>query len=227
MRVLIVDNNIDLEYWGAADLCRTLGTVAGTDIYVRRAPQGDLPRDLSRYDKIIVSGSKTSVTEDSPWISAQMEFLKTAVDSGKPVLGVCYGHQLLVRALGAKQNVRKSPTPEIGWTQIEVLKPSALTAGLPSSFYSFSWHLDEVCELPAGMIHLARSESCAIQAYQIEGRPVFGIQFHPEKNLNEATASFFYKPKVFNTKFILHPKQGPTLYDSSVGEIIFKNFLAI
>lgn len=186
MKILVIDNTIDPTSWGSRELVRFGALIPGASVFVRRAPEGDLPSSPAGFDRVIVSGSKTAATEDAPWISRLHEFILRTIDSGKPFLGVCYGHQSLVRALGGKETVQRAAVPEFGWTQIEIVETSPLFKGLGSAFYSFSSHFDEVCRLPNGMRRLAQSEACGIQACQIEDQPVFGIQFHPEKNLQEA-----------------------------------------
>jgi GMP synthase (glutamine-hydrolysing) len=148
---------------------------------------------------------------------------RQAIDLGKPFLGVCYGHQSLVRSLGGRQLMRRSHEAEYGWTRIETTGPSALFSGLPSAFYSFSAHQEEVASLPNGMKLLARSERCGIQACELEGKPVFGIQFHPEKTAEEGEESLA-KRKAADC---LHRGQGSRLFDSRVGQTIFGNFLSL
>jgi GMP synthase (glutamine-hydrolysing) len=235
MKILIIDNNIDQDYWGAADLRRLTASFSrhGT-VVVRRAPQEDLPSSPSSFDRIIVSGSKTSCLEDAPWISKLLDFIKQTVDKNKPYLGVCYGHQTLVRALGGKELLKKSENPELGWTKIQIREPSLLfngmVNGIGKTFYSFSSHNEEVSQLPPGLRHLAQSELCQIQACQLGDQPIFGIQFHPEKPLADAKKTLL-KAKQDAKKnrallsSLLHPDRSDELYDSKIGEIIFKNFL--
>ncbi|MGZ3699992.1 MAG: type 1 glutamine amidotransferase, partial [Bdellovibrionota bacterium] len=186
MKILVIDNNLDRDCWGAEDLRRLLRSFSGATAHVRRAPQEDLPRDASGFDRIVVSGSRTSCLADAPWIEKLLEFIRGAVTRGTPLLGVCYGHQALVRALGGTEMVRKSAADEYGWSRIEVLEDSPLLKGVGKRFYSFSAHSEEVRQLPRGMKRLARSEACEIQACWLEGKPVYGIQFHPEKDVSDA-----------------------------------------
>lgn len=227
MKILVIDNTIDQTSWGSRELVRFGRLFPGASVYVRRAPEGDLPRSPTGFDRVIVSGSKTAATEDAPWISSLHDFILRTIDSGKPFLGVCYGHQSLVRALGGKETVRRAAIPEFGWTQIEVLNPSPLFEGLDSQFYSFSSHFDEVCRLPKGMKRLAQSEVCEVQACQLEDQPVFGIQFHPEKNLEEAELALLERKKKGIPKTLLHPDRGQELYRPQVGELLFRNFLSL
>jgi len=227
MRILIVDNTLDQDCWGSANLARFAAKAPGATVQVRRAPHEDLPKDLTRFDRVILSGSGTSATEDAPWISKLHDLIRTTIQERKPLLGVCYGHQSLVRALGGKEFVRKGQTPEVGWTRVEVLEKNALFEGLPNTFYSFSMHYDEVCQLPKGMKNLARSADCSIQAFQLEDHPVFGIQFHPEKNREEALKTFAEKKKKGEPKRLLHPNDTDRLFDPKVGDTLFQNFFKL
>lgn len=232
MKILIIDNSIDREYWGSKDLCRILrqnpqGTL-NTTTYVRRAPERDLPKDPSYFDRIIVSGSKTSAMAEEPWISDLVAFIQKVIQLKIPFLGVCYGHQMLARALGQTQGkaaiVHKAAQPEFGWTQITITHPSPLFEGLPKEFYSYSAHYDEVCTLPQGLKSLAKSEQCETQACQLESLPIFGIQFHPERNLADAERIFQRWKKIKNSPPLANYKQGKKLYNPKIGDTLFKTF---
>ena len=224
MRILIIDNNRDPKSWGAADLRRFTQSLTGATTITRRAPHGDLPESPSAFDRIILSGSATSVMEDAPWISELMDFVKRAVNENKPLLGVCYGHQILNRALGGAERVARAKEAEFGWTKIEVLNESPLLEGVPKTFYSFSAHFDEVKSLAPGMKNLAKSQACSVQACQLGSSPIFGIQFHPEKNLKDAAQTFAERHKVGKPKNLLHEGESEKYYDPKIGEAVFGNF---
>lgn len=223
MKILIIDNNIDQDCWGAKELCRLAITALGATVFVRRAPQDDLPKDPRSFDRIIVSGSKTSALEEAPWIDNLTTFIHKAMDAQIPYLGVCYGHQALVKAVAGKDALRKAVHPEIGWVEIQIKETCPLFDGLPRKFYSFASHYDEVGTLPNGMKNLACSEFCSIQACQLESLPIYGIQFHPEKNLKEGTEILTKKKD--EPHLLLNAIKGHKLYNPQVGEILFRNFL--
>ncbi len=227
MKILIVDNNIDPKCWGASDLTRFAAQVAGATVVVRRAPHDDLPKSIDRYDRIVVSGSMTSALDEAPWISNLDSLIKQALDRKKPLLGVCYGHQRLAAVLGGKQILRKSATPEFGWTRIELTAPSALFKGIDEVFHSSSSHFDEVKQTPPGTKLLASSEGCEVQAYEVVGAPVFGIQFHPEKTLTEGNESIESRRKKGEPKVLLNPDSGHKLFDAKVGQTLFGNFFTL
>lgn len=227
MRILIIDNTMDADSWGSASLRRFSRLAPGATFHTRRAPHDDLPRNSTEFDRVIVSGSRTSALEDAPWVERLHEFIRQSVSSNKPLLGVCFGHQSLVRAFGGKSSVRLAAQAEFGWTEIHLTSESALTRGFEKKFYSFSAHFEEVAALPSGFRQLARSRDCEIQACQMEGLPVFGIQFHPEKDLDGAKSVFQECRKKGAPKRLLHPSESKKLYRPELGETLFRNFLEL
>ncbi len=225
MKILIIDNTIDPNSWGSAELCRLARLTPQSTLHVRRAPHSDLPSTPKLFDRIIVSGSKTSALDDAPWIDDLLNFIKKSVDLNIPFLGVCYGHQMLARALSGKTAVRKAQEAEFGWTQINMKDSFPLAQDLPSSFHTFSAHYDEVCELPKGMRNFAQSEICPIQACQLENRPIYGIQFHPEKTAADALKTFGEMKTKKDRPPLLNAARTQELYNPKIGEILFRNFL--
>lgn len=214
MKILLIDNNITPSYWGARDLRRYGALAPGSEVHVRRAPHDDLPESPAPYDKIIVSGSLTAATDDAPWIDRLLDFIRKAIELKKPYLGICYGHQVLARAIGGKTFVRRAEKGEFGWTKIQTTEDNPLFAGLPKEFYSFESHFDEVTALPPGLKNFARSETCPIQACQFRDLPIFGIQFHPEKDGTDPG----------DLKHVRHSSENKKYYRQEIGETIFKNF---
>lgn len=225
MKVLIIDNTRDLDCWGSADLRAFVTKSPDRTAFVRRAPEDDLPESMRGFDRLILSGSRTSCLEEGPWISKLDALLREAIREGKPTLGVCYGHQAIARVLGGREILRKGQAGEFGWTEIEVVERAPLFEGLPDKFWSFSSHYEEVAELPKGVRLLARSAGCAIQSCRLEDLPIYGIQFHPEKDLPSADKSIAGWKKDDRRDRILHEKRGKKLYDPTVGDRIFGNFL--
>lgn len=226
MKVLLVDNNLSPDPIGSPELQRLLRFAPGVEVTVRRAVDQEPLGNPRGFDRVVISGCRHSIVDDSPWLGLQIEFIRRVLDEGVPFLGVCHGHQSLARALGGKPAVRKAATPEFGWTHFEVVDKSPLLAGLGEQFVSFSAHYDEVCAFPGGLKNLASSKNCAVQAVQLGSRPVFGIQFHPEKDLTLTQACFDEQLSQGVPKNnLLHPDESSTLFNPRVGETIFRNFL--
>ncbi len=97
---------------------------------------------------------------------------------GIPILGICYGHQLLALQLGGK--VGPGAEREYGHTELEVVEPDVLFAGLPGRLSVWMSHGDRVVEAPPGFSVLARSAHSPVAAMADRQRNFYGVQFHPE-----------------------------------------------
>ena len=119
----------------------------------------ELP-DLKNIDLLIVMGGPMSCEDkdEFPWLVQEKQFIRRAIEVGKPVLGVCLGAQLIANAMGAQ--IYLNPVKEIGWFPIQGFPPLVeSTFSFPSLVDVFHWH-SETFDLPSGAIHLARSEGC-------------------------------------------------------------------
>lgn len=145
----------------------------------------DLP-DPSTADLIICLGGPMSVNDeaDLPWLEAEKRFIAQAIELGKSVLGICLGAQLIASALGAR--VYPGPHKEIGWFPITACGPASSVFQFPEQVSVFHWH-GETFDLPPGAVHLASSEACLHQAFQL-GPRVIGMQFHLETTAESADA---------------------------------------
>jgi len=145
---------------------------------------GVLP-SLDGLDLLVVMGGPMSVndTAEFPWLVEEKAFIREVIASGRPVLGVCLGAQLIASALGAR--VYQNGEKEIGWHPIQGTAPSdAAFFGFPLSAQVFHWH-GETFDLPSDAMRLASSEACENQAFQI-GSSVIGLQFHLETTPSSA-----------------------------------------
>jgi len=114
-----------------------------------------------------------------PWLLQEKRLLERTLREGKTVLGICLGAQLLADCLGAP--VFRNPSREIGWFPVSLTPKGArhpLFNGLDAAFDAFHWHGDTF-GIPAGALHVARSEACMNQAFVWEERAV-ALQFHLE-----------------------------------------------
>jgi GMP synthase (glutamine-hydrolysing) len=142
-------------------------------VWVRADIVGQPMPDPDDLDAVVVLGSIESVCDHGvAWIAPERELVADAVARGVPVLGICFGAQLLAEVLGGQ--VFRSPTPEFGWREIASTAPAIVAPGP-----WLLWHRDAF-SVPPGATELARTETCA-QAFVIG--PHLGLQFHPEATL--------------------------------------------
>lgn len=118
-----------------------------------------------------------------PWLNEEKSFIRSAIEAGKTVIGICLGSQLIADVLGAK--VYANHQKEIGWFNLELTEDGrneALLAGYEDNFQVFHWHGDTF-DLPKGSKRLFQSETTANQAF-LYNKKVLGLQFHFEVTLN-------------------------------------------
>jgi GMP synthase (glutamine-hydrolysing) len=147
-------------------------------------PHESPPPAPDGFGAAIFLGAEAQVDEEDrhPWLRPVKELLRRLLEAGVPTLGVCFGSQLMAEAAGAV--VRRAPTPEIGWNEIELTAAGArdpVLGFLPERFEGFGWHHYEWL-LPPGAVELARSRAC-LQGFRLDGRAAWGVQFHPEVTL--------------------------------------------
>jgi GMP synthase (glutamine-hydrolysing) len=122
---------------------------------------------------IILSGGPASVyAPGAPALDPGL------LDLGVPVLGICYGMQLLVHALGGR--VEQAEVGEFGRSDLQVSEPGVLLAGMPHEQTCWMSHRDTVFEPPPGFTALASSTASPVAAVEDPARGIYGIQFHPE-----------------------------------------------
>ena len=154
-------------------------------VHLCGADQGDAFPDAQAYSHLILSGSELSAVEQNKRDAELCATIRDFVERGRRVLGICYGHQMLARALIDRACCRKAETPEFGWKALS-LRPNALFAGIPELIAVHS-HYDEVFDLPAPFRVIASTADCAVQAFAYGTHPVWGTQFHPEMTFDLGT----------------------------------------
>lgn len=150
-----------------------------------RAKDGMLPDLDQGYTHIIVTGSEASIVEREEWVYEEVALIRDAVKRDLSILGSCYGHQLLALALAGPESVRRSPHPEIGWIPIKIKENSGIL-GNSGTAHMFSIHFDEVIKLNNDFSIIAYSEFCDIHAFQYKNLPIWGVQAHPEIDVESA-----------------------------------------
>lgn len=142
-------------------------------VYSEIYPFNHFPEFDASVKGVILSGSPYSVNEpDSPRLD--LDKFKKKI----PVLGVCYGAQLLSHVYGGK--VQASNTREYGRANLTTIKDDVLFKNITAGSQVWMSHGDTIKEVPEGYEIIAGTESVACAAYKIAGEPTYAIQFHPE-----------------------------------------------
>ncbi len=146
------------------------------------AHDGALPAGPGECDAWLVTGSRHGVYDDLPWIEPLKAFLRAARGAGRPIVGVCFGHQILAEALGGRA-VKSAKGWGAGVHDYQVVRRPGWMNGGPDSFAIHAMHQDQVTAIPDDATVLAASPFCeyAMLAYgDPEAPDAISIQPHPE-----------------------------------------------
>lgn len=191
------------------------------DLVAYDARARDLP-DQDDVDGAVITGSRASSYWDEPWIDDLRAWLRDADQDDIPLLGVCFGHQILAEALGG--TVSDMGEYELGYHEIERREESPLFEGLDDTFTAFATHHDVVKDLPPGAALTAENEY-GVHGYQLGH--AFGVQFHPEFDRETAVDLIGDKDLPTETIEAAHA----TVTDENVAaakqvNVVFENFFS-
>jgi GMP synthase (glutamine-hydrolysing) len=166
----------DFEHWVMA------GLGLGSDkVNIIDVAKGDPLPLYNRLAGVILTGSHVMVTNRLPWSERVASWIPGAIERAVPLLGICYGHQLLAYALGGR--VDDNPHgKEIGMVEVTLhanAHKDRLLGGIGNPIRVYCCHSQSVLELPPGAKRLAASSRDSTQAFSID-RCAWGVQFHPE-----------------------------------------------
>ncbi|MEO0608190.1 MAG: type 1 glutamine amidotransferase [Pseudomonadota bacterium] len=136
--------------------------------------------DPASLDAILITGSPAGVYDNTPWMAPLMDFIRWAADAQTPQIGICFGHQALAHALGAK--VTKS---DKGWgigrhTYDVIASQTWMGAAPPDTFSLGVSHQDQVLSLPPGAVLVAQNAFCEFAALAYPSAKAISFQGHPE-----------------------------------------------
>ncbi|MDC0736783.1 type 1 glutamine amidotransferase [Cognatishimia sp. SS12] len=145
--------------------------LAGQDFTfeVWRVFEGDMPERTEACDGWLITGSKFGVYEDHDWIAPMEDFIRACVMEARPIVGICFGHQLIAQALGGTVEKFKG-----GWSVGRQMYDFG-GVELPLN----AWHQDQVVALPEGARVIASNDFCANAAI-VYGDRALSFQAHPE-----------------------------------------------
>jgi GMP synthase (glutamine-hydrolysing) len=165
---------------GADHTPRNFRRELAADLVEYDVNEGALPPDFD-VDGVVITGSRSSVYWDEPWIDDLLDWTAGAAERDLPILGICYGHQVLAEALGGR--VEPMDDIEIGYREIDRTRDDPLFEAVDDPFVAFETHSDRVVDLPPGATLLAENDR-GVQAFRHGDR--WGVQFHPEYDRSSA-----------------------------------------
>jgi GMP synthase-like glutamine amidotransferase len=176
---LLVCDHVRPEFLGMSgdyeDMFRRLfAGHAEVEIVAYDAIAGELPADPSECDAWITTGSRHSVNDDEPWIRDLEEFVREVAEVEVPFVGICFGHQLIAKALGGSV-VRSDRGWGVGIKEVQVRED----VGLGQTYRVLNSYQDQVNTLPPGAEVLGWNEHCPVSMLGV-GSTMIGMQGHPE-----------------------------------------------
>ncbi len=191
------------------------------EVVVADAREG-LPPGLLDARGVILTGSPSSVTEEAPWMLRLQEATAALLDRGTPLLGICFGHQIVARARGGV--VERNPRGrEIGTIEVHRIEEDPLFEGLPSRFEALATHTDTVTRLPEGARLLATSALDASAAYALGSARC--LQFHPEMDADFMRSLLEVRRPILEAEgFVVDPMIA-RVSEAPSGPLILRNFI--
>ena len=135
------------------------------------------PNELQNYDGIVLTGSHDTVFDGGRLIDKQI------LEMSKPVLGICYGHQLVHYLSGGE--VVRSKTPELDVSVLFRQEKSELFKGLPDTHMVYMYHFDEVVRMAEGFVKTGETDKSFYATSENTEKKIYTIQFHPEADGND------------------------------------------
>jgi GMP synthase (glutamine-hydrolysing) len=208
-----------------ADLIRqaapTFGTLRWESHDVRTL---EVIPDLTEAFAVIVTGSASSVTEALPWKEEVSACLRRLVHAEVPLLGICFGHQLLGHALGGRVDVNPNGR-EMGTVDLERVEDDAV-CGACGSVQVNSTHVDSVVTLPPGARVLARTRQEPHAAVRF-GPSAWGVQYHPELDAEVMRCYFEARRAVLSAEGLDVEAAQRAVRDAPEGARVIERFLAL
>lgn len=205
MRILCLKHVPDEGPGAIADWAQARGHV----VQCHSMYGGEALPDLKSFNFLCVMGGPMNIYEHEayPWLEAEKEFIRAAIDADKYVVGVCLGAQLIANVLNAE--VSKGPNKEIGWFPIARTPECPAWLDMPEALRVMHWHSDRF-EIPQGAQRIASSEACDHQGFLYHDR-VLALQCHLEATLESLSAL---------TEACVDEIQSPTDYVMSAEQLL-------
>ncbi|WP_299767021.1 hypothetical protein [uncultured Dokdonia sp.] len=196
-KILILDYSVDRLETPTIKSCLTEAHYEVSSLFIDT--EDSFPDTLieKEYTHIIHTGSALSINEMAPFTEKAIKYIRDARDKGIWQMGICYGHQLICKALVGPQAVRSSPHGfEVGWGSVKFVNTANEILQVKKQEQVWQHHFDEVIALPEGSEILATNDHSAVQAYINYEQHLLGTQFHPEFSKKSGDA-YFIKDRAF------------------------------
>lgn len=222
-----------LDNWATA---QTRGYVdealeaSGLAIERHRTNEGRFPSD-HEFCGVYVSPSFNGARDDEEWIPPLKDHLVILADAKVPILGLCFGSQVLAAALFGNSVVTTREVREMGYGPLELSRDSSggdpLLAGLPEAFEILHWHGDEVGADHPDIEVLAANGNCANQIWRWRNGPAWGVQPHPEYGRDQAMSWFDRNAESFVACGASADDFVPRTGSFDAGHLLIDNFIGL
>jgi len=197
--LVVVSNDLPDSRYGAERLAVAFGGLFDVRITDPTPGFGDAAGwfGSERPDAIVLSRTDRSVTDDLPWMREEQAIVRLAAARGTPLLGVCFGHQMIGAAFGGRLVRREK---RVGIFEVEVTGDDPLLGREGSVLRAPEQHAEHLDGVPEGFILLARSPWCRVEAMRHATAPLYGVQFHPcytSDVIDEDEAWSSFEPSAF------------------------------
>lgn len=202
---------------------------SGLDIDVKCTNEDEFDIDAADYCGVYVSPSFDGAYDDFPWIHQLHVELRTLARASLPMIGLCFGSQVLASALVGRDQVFIRQEREKGYGSIQLTDLAGndvVMAGLPASFPVFHWHGDEVRAGHDEILVLADSQDCGNQIWRWSKGSVWGVQPHPEFDRQSLIGWFSNNRRQFEAGGLDHAGLVAAAHDSKEAFAILENFVA-
>ncbi len=194
---------------------------------------GESLPEINNFELLIIMGGPMGVHDEDKlsWLKPEKVFIEKCIKSGKKIIGICLGAQLLADVLGAK--VYRNKFKEIGWHTVRQTADSGKSStfkDFPEEFTPFHWHGDTF-DIPSGCIRTSESEVCGNQSFVLDDR-IIALQFHLESTQDSIRNLIKYcsediidSPHVQNPDYILKYSKEKCAENNKLLDKLLNNFL--
>ena len=189
---------------------------------------GDALPAAADYCGVIITGAAAMITDRAPWSVRTADWLPSVVDADVPLLGICYGHQMMAEVFGGRVGLNPRGR-EMGTVDVELTAEAAadaLFSVLPNPLRTQATHLEAVLELPSGARLLGRNERDPYQAFAL-GELAWGVQFHPEFDAEIIRGYIAARADTLRSEGIDAERLGASVDDPSDGSTLLARFIEL